>query len=42
MAGIDGVIQAYARGCVAYEAYCCKHFVGKSGFNSSDVPYGFF
>ena len=29
MDGIYGVIQAYARGGVAYEVYCCKYFEGK-------------
>ena len=32
--GFDGVIQTYARGCVAYEIYCCKYFEGKSGFKA--------
>ena len=27
--GIDGVIQAYARGGVAYKVDCRKHFEGK-------------
>lgn len=40
--GFDGAFKGYARGCVAYEVYCCKHFEGKSGFKAEDQSDGFF